>query len=104
MQSLAFPLKLDIHKPSATNHLERLAPHRSNFQPIHLGGSFTEAPSKPHKRSLQSPRATVPTPLPAFKSGPLAPLSQDSFTPPFCCFRFCERASLLLHHDHISVS
>ncbi|GBM14078.1 hypothetical protein AVEN_209965-1 [Araneus ventricosus] len=31
----------------------------SNFKPIHLGGSFTEAPSK---RSLQSPRDTGPTP------------------------------------------
>ncbi|GBM16353.1 hypothetical protein AVEN_28315-1 [Araneus ventricosus] len=31
-----FSLKLDIHEHSAPLHLERLAPHRSNFQPIHL--------------------------------------------------------------------
>ncbi|GBO09323.1 hypothetical protein AVEN_2998-1 [Araneus ventricosus] len=34
-----------------------------------------------------------------------APLSRQSFIspPPFCCFRFCERASLPLPHDLISV-
>ncbi|GBM41252.1 hypothetical protein AVEN_157704-1 [Araneus ventricosus] len=42
-------------------------PYRSNFQSIHLGGSFTEAPCK---RSLRSHRATAPTP-PAFNTYPL---------------------------------
>ncbi|GBM57878.1 hypothetical protein AVEN_247492-1 [Araneus ventricosus] len=42
-------------------------PHRSNFQFIHLGGSFTEALCK---RSLPSPRATVSTPPLAFKTWP----------------------------------
>ncbi|GBN42612.1 hypothetical protein AVEN_48398-1 [Araneus ventricosus] len=34
-----------------------------------------------------------------------APLSRQSFTPPapFCGFRYCERASLPLPHDRISV-
>ncbi|GBO14272.1 hypothetical protein AVEN_191454-1 [Araneus ventricosus] len=58
---------LYIHKRSAPQHLERLAPHCSNFQPIHPGGSFMETPCKPHNWSLQSLRATVPTPTPAFK-------------------------------------
>ncbi|GBN25856.1 hypothetical protein AVEN_103894-1 [Araneus ventricosus] len=34
------------------------------------------------------------TPPPAFKTGFLASLSRESFTSPFCGFRFCERASL----------
>ncbi|GBN19262.1 hypothetical protein AVEN_235186-1 [Araneus ventricosus] len=38
--------------------------HHSNFQPTHLVGPFTEAPCKPHHRSLRSPRANVtPPPL-----------------------------------------
>ncbi|GBM50032.1 hypothetical protein AVEN_69612-1 [Araneus ventricosus] len=41
-------------------------PLRSSFQPIHLGGSFTETPCK---WSLRSPNAIAPTPL-AFKRGP----------------------------------
>ncbi|GBM45773.1 hypothetical protein AVEN_12126-1 [Araneus ventricosus] len=30
-------------------------PHHANFQPSHLGGSFTKAPGKPHYPSLQFP-------------------------------------------------
>ncbi|GBO39368.1 hypothetical protein AVEN_69893-1 [Araneus ventricosus] len=30
--------KLEIHGKTVPVHLERIAPHRSNFQPIHLGG------------------------------------------------------------------
>ncbi|GBO32317.1 hypothetical protein AVEN_70319-1 [Araneus ventricosus] len=41
-----FTVKLDIHEETAPSHLERFAPDRSNFQPIHLGGSFTEAPAR----------------------------------------------------------
>ncbi|GBN35705.1 hypothetical protein AVEN_163923-1 [Araneus ventricosus] len=70
---------------SALVHLERITSHRSNFQPIHLGGSFTEAPCKRHNRSLQLPRVTVRTSPPAFKTGPLPP-------------RFLEGASLPLPH------
>ncbi|GBL74747.1 hypothetical protein AVEN_243616-1 [Araneus ventricosus] len=47
---------------------------------IDLGGSFMEAPLKPHNRLIQSPTAIVPTPPPAFKTG----------------FRFCESGSLSL--------
>ncbi|GBM38463.1 hypothetical protein AVEN_120822-1 [Araneus ventricosus] len=39
-------------------------PHQSDFQPIHLDGSSTQAPCK---RSLLFPRAVTPTPQPAFK-------------------------------------
>ncbi|GBO03662.1 hypothetical protein AVEN_25443-1 [Araneus ventricosus] len=39
---------MDIHGGSVPVHLERIAPHRTNFQPIHLGGSFIEAPLKRH--------------------------------------------------------
>ncbi|GBN14670.1 hypothetical protein AVEN_89832-1, partial [Araneus ventricosus] len=35
--------------------------HRSDFQSIHLDLSFMEAPCKSRNRSLQSPRATLPT-------------------------------------------
>ncbi|GBM22023.1 hypothetical protein AVEN_242693-1 [Araneus ventricosus] len=77
-------LKLDIHGETVPGYLERLASHHSNFQPIHLGGSFMEAPCKPHNRSLQSSRTTVLTPTPAFKMG----------SPPL----FPKRASLPLSH------
>ncbi|GBO28279.1 hypothetical protein AVEN_126199-1 [Araneus ventricosus] len=50
-------------------------PHSSNFQPIHLGGSFTEAPRKP---PLRSPRATAPTLHPTFKTDPRAPIPSPS--------------------------
>ncbi|GBN46665.1 hypothetical protein AVEN_275701-1, partial [Araneus ventricosus] len=38
---------------------------RSTFQPIYVGGSFTEAPCKWHNQSLRFPRSSVPTVLPA---------------------------------------
>ncbi|GBM71312.1 hypothetical protein AVEN_178748-1 [Araneus ventricosus] len=64
-----------------------------------------EAPCKSHNRSLQSLRAIVPTPPPAFKTEFPALLSRKSFTPPptFCGFRFCERTSLALNQDCISI-
>ncbi|GBM12934.1 hypothetical protein AVEN_163994-1 [Araneus ventricosus] len=37
---------------------------------IHLGGSFIEAPCKPHNRSLRSPRAAGFTPPPSFEREP----------------------------------
>ncbi|GBM35813.1 hypothetical protein AVEN_43506-1 [Araneus ventricosus] len=42
------------------------------------------------------PRAIVPTSLPASKMRSPDPLSRKSLTspPPFCGFRFCERASI----------
>ncbi|GBL67032.1 hypothetical protein AVEN_77075-1 [Araneus ventricosus] len=55
-----FNLKPDIQERFAPHHSERFAPYRSNFQPIHLGGSFMEAPCKRHNRPLQSPRTEVP--------------------------------------------
>ncbi|GBM86348.1 hypothetical protein AVEN_36240-1 [Araneus ventricosus] len=61
-----------------------------------------EAPSQRHNRSLQPPMATVHTPPPAFKTGPAAPLSRESFTSPFCGFHSCERGSLSFNHDRIS--
>ncbi|GBN37357.1 hypothetical protein AVEN_238717-1 [Araneus ventricosus] len=81
---LRITLKLDVHEGSAPVHLERISPHRSNFQPIHLDGSLMEAPCQPHNWSLQSPRATVPTPPLAFQTRPLP--------------RFPERASHPLPH------
>ncbi|GBN56202.1 hypothetical protein AVEN_97972-1 [Araneus ventricosus] len=48
-------------------------PHRSNFQPVHLGGPFMEAPCKPHYRSLRFRRANAPTPLTGFKTIPARP-------------------------------
>ncbi|GBN01546.1 hypothetical protein AVEN_109136-1 [Araneus ventricosus] len=64
-----------------------------------------EAPCKRHSRSLQSPSATMPTPPPAFKTGSPSTLFRESYTPhpPFCSFRFCERGSLSLTRDRISV-
>ncbi|GBM21722.1 hypothetical protein AVEN_118258-1 [Araneus ventricosus] len=38
-----------------------------------------------------------------FQNGTPNPLSRESFTSPFCGFRFCERGSLPLTHDRISV-
>ncbi|GBN18524.1 hypothetical protein AVEN_163575-1 [Araneus ventricosus] len=73
-------IKLDIQEGSAPVHLECTVPHRLNFQGIHLGGAFMEALCKPNNRSPQSPRATAPTPPSAFKTGPHAPLSRESFT------------------------
>ncbi|GBM07468.1 hypothetical protein AVEN_206267-1 [Araneus ventricosus] len=69
------PPKLDIHEGSVPVHLEYITPHRSHFQLIHLGNSFTKTPCKTHTLSLQSPRATVPTLPPAFETGlpPLLP-------------------------------
>ncbi|GBM82289.1 Equilibrative nucleoside transporter 3 [Araneus ventricosus] len=49
-------LKIDIHEESAPVHLGHIAPYRSNFQAIHLGGPFMEASCKPHNWSLQFPR------------------------------------------------
>ncbi|GBM39065.1 hypothetical protein AVEN_190210-1 [Araneus ventricosus] len=98
-------LKLEIHGRTVPRHLKRVAPDGSSFQPIDSGGSFIEAPCEQHNRSLQSPRATMPTPPSAFKTGPPASFSRESFTPssPFCGFRFCETGSLPLTHDRISV-
>ncbi|GBO33628.1 hypothetical protein AVEN_30321-1 [Araneus ventricosus] len=49
-------------------------------------------------------RATVPTPLSAFKTGSPAPLPRENISPlpPFCGFRFCETGLLPLTHDRIS--
>ncbi|GBN68064.1 hypothetical protein AVEN_39517-1 [Araneus ventricosus] len=54
-----------------------------------------EVPCKRHNRSLQSPRATMPTPLSGFTREFPSPS-------PFCDFRICERGSLPLNHDRIS--
>ncbi|GBN14894.1 hypothetical protein AVEN_29939-1 [Araneus ventricosus] len=80
---LRITLKLDIHEGSAPVHLARIAPQHPNFQPIHLDGSFMDAPCKSHNWSLLSPNATVST-APALKTRPLS--------------RFPERASLPLAH------
>ncbi|GBM52733.1 hypothetical protein AVEN_188464-1 [Araneus ventricosus] len=54
-----------------------------------------EAPCKAHNRSLQSPRATVPTPPPAFETAPRPSFARELHSPsPFCGFRFYVRASL----------
>ncbi|GBO24567.1 hypothetical protein AVEN_84436-1 [Araneus ventricosus] len=49
---------------------------------------------KPHNGSLQSPRAAVPTPPPAFKTKHPPCLSREGFTLPSLLsgFRFCQRA------------
>ncbi|GBO26052.1 hypothetical protein AVEN_69278-1 [Araneus ventricosus] len=39
-------LKLDIHEASAPIHLDRFAKYGSNFQLIHIVGSFTKAPKR----------------------------------------------------------
>ncbi|GBN09673.1 hypothetical protein AVEN_50400-1 [Araneus ventricosus] len=88
--------KLDIHVRSAPPHLQRLAPHRSNFQPVHLGGSSMEAPCI-HTTGDFKPLELL--------CQPLLPLSLESFSlAQFRGFRFCERA--LPHpllEDRISV-
>ncbi|GBN69271.1 hypothetical protein AVEN_19559-1 [Araneus ventricosus] len=56
------------------------------FQPIHLGGTFTDTPCKLHNRSLRAPRATALTPTPAFKNG------TRSFSP--TCLYFVVYASV----------
>ncbi|GBM68673.1 hypothetical protein AVEN_255398-1 [Araneus ventricosus] len=75
-------------------------PLHSNFQPIHLGGSFTETPCKLHNRSLRSPISTAPTPPLAFETGPRGSCERASLLrhngSTFCRFRFCERTSLPL--------
>ncbi|GBO02217.1 hypothetical protein AVEN_250977-1 [Araneus ventricosus] len=61
-------------------------PHHSNFQPIHLGESFTAGRDKPqthHLRAFRSAKAAVSTSPFAFKMG----LQQW-----FCDFRVCETA------------
>ncbi|GBM43462.1 hypothetical protein AVEN_9427-1 [Araneus ventricosus] len=94
------PIKLGIHSEITPRKWHGSTPHRSNFQPIHLGGSFREDPCKPHHRSLRSPRATTPIPPfskrdppPRFRETALLPLFHGST---FCGFRFCERDSLHL--------
>ncbi|GBN00733.1 hypothetical protein AVEN_244850-1 [Araneus ventricosus] len=52
-----------------------------------------EAPCKRHNRSLQSPKATVPTPPSGFPR---------ELASPFSDFHICERGSLPLNHDRIS--
>ncbi|GBO18311.1 hypothetical protein AVEN_40731-1 [Araneus ventricosus] len=54
--------------------------HRYNFQPIHLGGSFAQAPCKEHSDPLEQVYLL------------LLPLSKRTF----CSFLFYERASLPL--------
>ncbi|GBO19307.1 hypothetical protein AVEN_9030-1 [Araneus ventricosus] len=85
---------MDISGQTFPHHLERVSPDSFIFSPFHLGGSSIEAPYKRHSQPLQSLKATLFTPL-----------SQESYTPPppFCGFRFCERGSLFLTHDRISV-
>ncbi|GBM33139.1 hypothetical protein AVEN_56770-1 [Araneus ventricosus] len=64
---LSLLLKLDIYGQT-TPRKRHSTPHHSNFQPNHLGGSFTEVSCKPIYRSLRFPRTTAPTPPPAFKA------------------------------------
>ncbi|GBN52817.1 hypothetical protein AVEN_224889-1 [Araneus ventricosus] len=45
-------------------------PRQYNFQPIRLGGSFTEAPCKPHNRSFRSPRVIALLLIPLSKRDP----------------------------------
>ncbi|GBM43009.1 hypothetical protein AVEN_88609-1 [Araneus ventricosus] len=59
-------MRLDIDGRTVLHRSVLVAPDHSSFQPISLGRSFMEDPCKQHNRSLQSPRATVPTPPPAF--------------------------------------
>ncbi|GBN05797.1 hypothetical protein AVEN_88102-1 [Araneus ventricosus] len=83
-------------------------PRRSNFQSIYLGGSFTDAPCKPHNWPLQSPRATGPIPPPTFKTEPPPHFRETTAVSlphgiALCSFRFCERVSLPPPHGRISV-
>ncbi|GBN28493.1 hypothetical protein AVEN_269820-1 [Araneus ventricosus] len=55
-------IKLDIHGETAPHKWHGSTPHHSNFQPIHLGGSYMEAPCKPHNRLLLSSRAIASAP------------------------------------------
>ncbi|GBO40768.1 hypothetical protein AVEN_230323-1 [Araneus ventricosus] len=69
-------LKLDIHEASAPIHLDRFAKDGSNFQLIHIVGSFTKAPKRTTGRC--DPRLLL---RPSFPTGG---------------FRFCERGVLVL--------
>ncbi|GBM60134.1 hypothetical protein AVEN_38466-1 [Araneus ventricosus] len=91
-------LKLDIPDRTIPHHLDRVSPDHSIFQTIIL------APCKRHNRSIPSPKATVLNPPPAFKTGPPPDLPRELYSPsPFWVFRFCQRRSLPLPDDRISV-
>ncbi|GBN20516.1 hypothetical protein AVEN_169957-1 [Araneus ventricosus] len=81
-------LKQDIHGKTVPVHFEHIAPHDSNFQPIHLDGSFAgwTAPTvNHHLRAMRSPRVTTPTPPPLSRE-PSLPL------PHFVVFAFVREA------------
>ncbi|GBL95891.1 hypothetical protein AVEN_227131-1 [Araneus ventricosus] len=69
------PVKLVIHGETAPIHLERFAPDRFNFQPIHLRGSFMESPilttgdCDPHLLLLPPSKRNSP-PLSDFRTPP----------------------------------
>ncbi|GBM26756.1 hypothetical protein AVEN_175907-1 [Araneus ventricosus] len=109
MQFSTISEKLDIHGQITPRKWRDNTPHHSNFQPIHLDGSFTEAPCKPLYWSHLSPYEYC-----AYSSS----VSKQDFPPffpkraslplpygfMFCGFRLYERASLPLPHGRSSGS
>ncbi|GBL95562.1 hypothetical protein AVEN_54158-1 [Araneus ventricosus] len=81
-------IKLGIHEGGVPVHLLRTSPHRSNFQPIHLGNSFMEASGKPYDLSLRSPRAIALTSPPTFKTRPRPRFPEKASLPHFVVFAF----------------
>ncbi|GBN14311.1 hypothetical protein AVEN_228374-1 [Araneus ventricosus] len=90
---------MDIHGRTVPHQLECVSPDSSSFRPIHLGGSFMEAP---RKRSLRSPRATAPTP---FKMGspPRCPERASLPLLDLVVFAFVRRARPPLPRPHFSL-
>ncbi|GBL80554.1 hypothetical protein AVEN_225248-1 [Araneus ventricosus] len=95
-------LIVHLNERSVPIHLEQIAPHHSNFQPIHVGGPFLEAPYKPHNRSLRSPRLLCLPLLPLSKQTPAFPRELAPLLP-FCGFPFWKRGPNPLTQDRISV-
>ncbi|GBM36710.1 hypothetical protein AVEN_221972-1 [Araneus ventricosus] len=80
------------------HHLERVSPGHSIFQTILSG------PMKTCNRSIPSPKATVLNPPSSLKTGPPPRFSRELYSPStFWVFRFCQRGSILLPDDRISV-
>ncbi|GBM63020.1 hypothetical protein AVEN_143450-1 [Araneus ventricosus] len=65
--SIGESVKQEIHDKTVPRKWGGSTPHHSNFQPIHLYGSFTEVPCEPLNRPFRSPRTSAPIPPSTFK-------------------------------------
>ncbi|GBN05918.1 hypothetical protein AVEN_261885-1 [Araneus ventricosus] len=83
---------MDIHGRTVPHHLERVSQDSSSFQPINLGGSFMQT-TQPVTLASKDYASSC------FQNGTL----RFTLPPPFCDFFFCERGSLSLIHDRISL-